>query len=75
VRDRGRGISQENRARIFDAFEQASLADEQQGTGLGLAICKLIAEAHGGKVWAEPADELDESKGSIFRLFIPNTGS
>lgn len=75
VRDRGRGISQENRARIFDAFEQASLADEQQGTGLGLAICKLIAEAHGGKVWAEPADELDESKGSIFRLFIPSTGS
>lgn len=72
VRDRGRGITEENRIRIFEIFEQGSVADEKQGTGLGLAICKLIAEAHGGKVWAESGEESQESRGSVFRVFIPH---
>jgi len=67
VKDRGRGVAEENKTRIFEIFEQGQIADEKQGTGLGLAICKLIAEAHEGKIWVE--SKLGE--GSTFRVFIP----
>ncbi len=69
VTDRGCGISKENRERIFEIFEQATIADEKQGTGLGLAICKLIVEAHQGRVWIE---EPEHGKGSKFTAFLPS---
>lgn len=69
VTDKGCGISEENRERIFEIFEQATIADEKQGTGLGLAICKLIVEAHHGRVWIE---QPENGKGSKFVVFIPS---
>lgn len=72
VADRGRGITDENLERVFETFEQEARSDEKQGTGLGLAICKLIVEAHGGKIWVEPADKTAASnRGSLFRAIIP----
>lgn len=68
VRDRGKGIAEENRERVFETFEQGSRADAKQGTGLGLAICKLIIEAHDGKIWIE---EGENGSGSAFVAFIP----
>ena len=68
VRDQGKGISQENRERVFESFEQSSKADAKEGTGLGLAICKLIIEAHGGKIWIEAGDN---GKGSSFVTHLP----
>lgn len=72
VADRGRGIADENLERVFETFEQEARSDEKQGTGLGLAICKLIVEAHGGKIWVEPTDKTAASnRGSLFRAIIP----
>jgi PAS domain S-box-containing protein len=71
VADCGKGIAEENRDRVFETFEQESRNDAKQGTGLGLAICKLIVEAHQGKIWVESASKNDD-KGSIFRAFIPD---
>lgn len=68
VRDRGKGIAEENRERVFETFEQGSRADSKQGTGLGLAICKLIIEAHDGKIWIE---EGENGSGSAFVAFFP----
>jgi PAS domain S-box-containing protein len=68
VGDRGRGIADENLERVFETFEQEARSDEKQGTGLGLAICKLIVEAHGGRIWAESKGK---GKGSTFSAFIP----
>jgi PAS domain S-box-containing protein len=53
VEDRGRGIPEEFRERVFQKFAQADTADNRQkgGTGLGLSIVKSIVERHGGIVY------------------------
>lgn len=48
VRDRGAGISEGNRARVFDRFFTTERDDG--GTGLGLAIVAAVARARGGSV-------------------------
>lgn len=70
VSDQGRGIPQENRSRVFETFEQSQHADSKEGTGLGLAICRLIVEAHGGKIWVETGEN---DKGSRFIALLPAT--
>jgi len=52
VTDGGIGISEENMAKLFQAFTQidSSLAREFEGTGLGLAMVKQMTELLGGSV-------------------------
>lgn len=56
VRDRGPGIAPADRERVFDRFHRATAARSMPGSGLGLAIAKQVADAHGGRVWAEEPD-------------------
>ena len=68
VGDRGPGIPEPERARIFEKFYR--LADDRSrvpGTGMGLAIARQIVEAHGGRMSVESR----EGGGSIFSIFIP----
>ena len=48
--DRGRGIAQEFRSRIFQKFAQADASDSRQKTGTGLSISKAIVEKLGGRI-------------------------
>jgi signal transduction histidine kinase len=50
VADRGIGIPDEDKPRIFDSFHRAHTEAGYAGTGLGLAICQRIVERHGGSV-------------------------
>jgi two-component system sensor histidine kinase BaeS len=54
VEDSGPGVSEEQRAHLFDRFYRAegSRSRATGGSGLGLSICKNIAEAHGGSIEA-----------------------
>ena len=57
VRDRGRGIAPEQRAKVFEPFERLESTNGAGGAGLGLAIVREIAREHGGEARAlEPLD-------------------
>jgi two-component system, OmpR family, phosphate regulon sensor histidine kinase PhoR len=67
VRDTGAGIPEDILPRIFERFYKADRARSGGGTGLGLSIARHMVEAHGGKIWAESA----ENQGSTFSFTIP----
>jgi signal transduction histidine kinase len=69
VRDRGVGISEQDRKRIFDRFYRAEgeISKRVKGAGLGLSLVKHIVTAHGGTVECE--SRLGE--GSTFTIRIP----
>jgi len=50
IADRGIGIPEKDRSKVFDRFYRAENARNISGTGLGLSIVKHITEAHGGSI-------------------------
>ncbi len=68
VLDSGPGIPEEYRERIFDRFAQVRGREgRRRGSGLGLAFCRMVVEAHGGKIWAQDRPE----GGSVFKFTLP----
>ncbi len=63
VEDEGPGIPKEERGRLFDAF----YSTREHGVGLGLALVRQLAEAHGGEVCVEDAEE----RGARFVVTLP----
>lgn len=69
VRDKGPGIPNDMRDRVFERFVQVEGVKTQRkgGSGLGLSISKAIVEAFGGKIGVEcPAEG-----GSLFYIELP----
>jgi len=69
VRDKGIGIPNEHKERIFERFYRAdrSRSREAGGTGLGLSIVRHIALLHKGTAEVESRS----AEGSVFRIRIP----
>lgn len=54
VEDRGPGVPEDQRERIFEPFYRLPGASEREGgVGLGLSLVKTIAQRHGGQVHCE----------------------
>lgn len=71
VKDTGAGISPDELAQLFEKYRQTQTgkSSEQKGSGLGLVICKMIAEAHGGKIVVESRP----GQGSTFTVNLPGS--
>src|SRR4051795_8938576 len=63
VGDNGIGLPKDSA--IFEMFTRGG--GEHEGSGIGLATCRRIVEAHGGRIWAEPAP----GGGSTFVFTLP----
>jgi two-component system sensor histidine kinase KdpD len=72
VADRGPGVPEAHRKRIFDTFYRVNEhSDRNPGTGLGLAICRGVAEAHGGTIQVEDTP----GGGATFIVTLPHAPS
>ncbi|MEP7287222.1 MAG: GAF domain-containing protein [Chloroflexota bacterium] len=72
VADTGPGVPEAFRQRIFEKYGQVpKQAGRRRGTGLGLAFCRLVAEAHRGRLWLESRP----GGGSIFAFTIAQVES
>jgi two-component system sensor histidine kinase KdpD len=70
VADRGPGVPEKERERIFEAFYRpASEAPDAGHAGLGLSIARRLAELQGGHVGYEARD----GGGSVFMVRLPAT--
>jgi signal transduction histidine kinase len=53
VQDQGRGIPPDDMVRMFDQYEAVFMKEHGKSElGLELAFCRMIAEAHGGRIFA-----------------------
>ena len=67
VKDRGEGVPDEAREKIFEIFYTTKPAGK--GSGIGLAICKTIVDMHRGTIL------LDSRRGeTVFTVMIPING-
>ena len=69
VRDHGIGISPEQQSRLFQSFQRLDVQKQHDigGVGLGLRVCRILVEAHSGRIWAES----EVGKGSTFFFTLP----
>lgn len=74
VADNGPGIPPEYHEVIFRKFERVKTtnAPHTRSSGLGLAFCKLVVDAHGGRIWVQSAGE---GQGSAFHISLPTKPS
>lgn len=63
VKDRGPGLTDEARRRLFEPF----FSTKRKGIGMGLAISRSLIAAHGGKLWLDA----DADGGATFHMTLP----
>ena len=70
ISDTGPGISEEDKERIFEAFNQAAQSHigQHTGTGLGLTICQQLCELLGGEIKLQPQKA---QQGATFTVHLP----
>jgi PAS domain S-box-containing protein len=69
ISDTGMGIPANMVDKVFDKFTQVTVKKSggASSTGIGLTFCKLVVEAHGGRIWAES----EFGKGATFCFTLP----
>jgi len=72
VKDKGGGIAEQDKPRVFDRFYRATepLIQGLGETGVGLAVVKALVEANGGKTWVE--SEIGDGTTFFFTLPMSN---
>lgn len=65
VADQGPGVPEEHQETVFDKFQiVASKRRDVSQVGLGLAFCKMVVDAHDGRIFVQP----NSPQGAIFTV-------
>lgn len=64
--DSGPGVSEERKHHIFDKYEVGDLMSGVSQIGLGLTFCKMVIEAHNGRIFVTD----NHPQGSIFTVVL-----
>jgi PAS domain S-box-containing protein len=74
VRDKGKGIPEANKHKLFQINKIFSTqgTNGEKGTGLGLILCREIIEKHGGEIWYFSEAEAGSEFHFTFPLFEEN---
>lgn len=68
VADRGTGVPDELKTRVFEPFQQGDTpASKVGGAGIGLTVVRTFAELHSGRAWVEDRP----GGGAAFRVMLP----
>jgi signal transduction histidine kinase len=67
VQDQGIGMSEAEKARVFEPFYRGSNVDTILGTGLGLAVVKTCVELHQGAIALDSVP----NQGTVVRITLP----
>lgn len=70
VEDDGPGVPKGKERQIFEKFTRGERESATAGVGLGLAVCEAIMQAHGGRIWVEPAQRPDLPGGQAGARFV-----
>jgi signal transduction histidine kinase len=72
VKDQGPGLSEEDKASVFGAYQRLSAVPTggETSIGIGLSIVKQMVELHQGRVWVEA----EQGKGAAFFIELPKQG-
>lgn len=70
ITDEGPGVPNEFKEQLFERYVQMTgRRGSRRGVGLGLTFCKLVVEAHAGRIWISD----NPGGGSIFNFTLPVT--
>ncbi len=67
IHDAGPGLDKDTGRRIFEPF----FSTKSGGIGMGLTISRSLVEAHGGKLWFDPAPDSGQGRGAVFHFTLP----
>ena len=70
VEDDGPGVPRGMARQIFEKFTRGEKESATVGVGLGLAVCEAVVQAHGGRIWVEPAQRDDRPAGQAGARFV-----
>lgn len=70
IKDTGKGISEDEQAKIFSRFYRSTGSNESDGVGIGLYLTRQILSEEGGYIKVSSI----VGEGSVFSVFLPNAG-
>lgn len=71
ISDRGAGIPDHMKPRLFQKYVRLKSDSQVQGTGLGLSICRALTDKFGGRIWVEDRVQGKYDLGARFCVMLP----